>query len=110
MFVLGLDVNKTVIIFKSNLQKQHMTGSSKSFSVITEYCTDVIFHKIRRGAFHTSTSLELQQQQRTLAFLQGKYVTKNKATFLKSTLPYHLESKTHIYQASQSWEFSFSIS
>lgn len=87
-----------------------MTSLSKTLNVVTDDCDDVIFQKISLGAFHTSMFTRTVATTEDISFLTGEIHNKNKATVLKSTLPYHLESKTHIYHASWSWEFSFNIS
>lgn len=104
--VFDLDVYETVKRtefedkFKTHLQKWQMTGLSKTFNVVTDDCNEVIFHKISLGAFHTSMFTRTVAITEDFSFLTGKIHNKNKATFLKSTLPYHLESQTHIYHAS----------
>lgn len=85
-----------------------MTDMSKTFNVITDDCDEVIFHKISLGAFHTSMFTRTVATTKVISCLTGEIHNKNKATFLKSTLPYHLESKTHIYHASERGQFWFS--
>lgn len=73
---------------------------SQTFNVVTDDCDEVMFHKISLGTFHTSMFTRTEATTEDISFLTGEIHNKYKATFLKSTLPYHLESKTHIYHAS----------
>lgn len=113
MFVSVLDLwnsKKFEDKFKTHSQKWQMTGLSKTFNVVIDDCDEVIFHISGLGSFHTfSMFTRTAATTEDISFLTGEIHNRNKA-ILKSTLPYHLELKIHPYHASQSWEFSYSIS
>lgn len=68
-----------------------MIGLSTTLKVVTDDCDEEIFHKTSRGAFHTSMFTRTVATTDDISFLTGKYKTIKKK--LKSTPPYHLESR-----------------
>lgn len=81
-----LKLSKTFLgRFKTQLQdwpkKGQMTGLSKTFSVATSDCDEVIFHKASLGAFHTSIFTITVATAEVINFVQGKYITKTKPLF-----------------------------
>ncbi len=100
--VLDLDVYKMLKKSMDKFRQTHLDWSPKSqkFNVVTDSCDEVIFHNISHGASHTSMFTRTVPTPEDINFLTGEIHKKNKVTVVKPTLPYHLESKTHIYHAS----------